>query len=630
MNSTIPSCTCTRSNDIKYKTSSSTTQEQISLYRTLPLQKPYKQEVHQHHFSQLTKMGKKSRRQKTGKDEIAVATRTLLAFNQIAIGRMQSNSEDEEQFNLAKKKLLDYEPKVLDAIPKVKGKQGYFSSNDRLSVIYCNLGSAYLPYYYYGDKVCLDGDFVAKPDECDKAISYFNKAKELDSAIDTTTGLHRYEADIIDCYVKFDRSDEAMIAFKEGKLRLRDHPPPIIKDFRLVENFVLSIANQLRDKGEHKHACDILNLVSDEIERCWGAPSQKLAFGILTGSSGSQKELQNEIMYCEKLHYLVHQQQHEFEAPFSAGMILGILYRKCCKYHIAMHHLQSALAFWKKSKSKDCRRHIIDIYIEMGWVYLDYGFGHEQNAMQVFGRALSKTKRISNAKKEGPSAKALRGIGIAYYDLGDWGRAIIAFENSLVACNEAEGHIYLGYVYLEKCLRLPPDTDGYVRADVMDCALGHDMMNQYKKLSKIGVSMALYSESEGIFLGVKLEVLRRNIDGAKTSIKQLFDTEINGYDDDVVYCHCCNQRHGESVELKKCAGCKVRYYCSKRHQKDKWRGRFIDHRMLCPYLNRWRRVKRRMKKEERSRDTLDSILNDFVEVIERVYINKYGVFIPGK
>jgi tetratricopeptide (TPR) repeat protein len=297
-----------------------------------------------------------------------------------------------------------------------------------------------------------------------------------------------------------------------------------------------------------------------------------------------------------------------------------------------MDHLQSALVFWKKSKADNYRKHIADIYIEMGWVYLDYGFGHEQNAMQVFGRALSKTKRISNLVKDGPSrvVKALNGMGVALYDVGDWDLAIELFEKSLVACNEAVAHIYLGYVYLEKCLRLPPDTDGYVRADVMDCALGHDMMNQYKKLSKIGVSMALYSESEGIFLGVKLEVLRRNIDGAKTSIKQLFDTEINGYDDDVVYCHCCNQRHGESVELKKCAGCKVRYYCSKRHQKDKWRGRFIDHRMLCPYLNRWRRVKRRMKKEERSRDTLDSILNDFVEVIERVYINKYGVFIPGK
>ena len=97
-----------------------------------------------------------------------------------------------------------------------------------------------------------------------------------------------------------------------------------------------------------------------------------------------------------------------------------------------MDHLQSALVFWKKSKADNYRRHIADIYIEMGWVYLDYGFGHEQNAMQVFGRALSKTKRISNLVKDGPSrvAKAFRGMGVAYYDLGDWDRAIEAFEES--------------------------------------------------------------------------------------------------------------------------------------------------------------------------------------------------------
>ena len=554
-------------------------------------------------------MGKKSKRPK---NEHAAAIRTLTTFNRMTQTMIESLADGAADEKLAKQ-LLDDEPKVLDAITKIRDKPGACD----LGVVYYNLGNITL-----SGNACLRANINA----CDKAVTYFKKATELDLAIDDKTGLLRYDGMIINSYLLVERWKETVVAFKTAKLRLTKRHPTR-QDYTLVEKFVLDIADKLTKNGTYEHAAEVLESVWDEIEQFWGAPSQKLAFGILASYSGSQNELRNEIMYYEKFNSLHRQNPGSDDR---GGMILGMLYRKCCKYHVAMDHLQSALVFWKKSKADNYRKHIADIYIEMGWVYLDYGFGHEQNAMQVFGRALSKTKRISNAKKEGPSAKALRGIGIAYYDLGDWGRAIIAFENSLVACNEAEGHIYLGYVYLEKCLRLPPDTDGYVRADVMDCALGHDMMNQYKKLSKIGVSMALYSESEGIFLGVKLEVLRRNIDGAKTSIKQLFDTEINGYDDDVVYCHCCNQRHGESVELKKCAGCKVRYYCSKRHQKDKWRGRFIDHRMLCPYLNRWRRVKRRMKKEERSRDTLDSILNDFVEVIERVYINKYGVFIPGK
>ena len=137
-------------------------------------------------------------------------------------------------------------------------------------------------------------------------------------------------------------------------------------------------------------------------------------------------------------------------------------------------------------------------------------------------------------------------------------------------------------------------------------------------MSKNGAAVGPYEESEGRFLAVKFLILRGNKDFARTLLEQLLDSEVNGYDDDDVYCHCCTQRHGESVELSKCAGCKVKYYCNRSHQKEKWRGRFIDHKMLCPYLNRWRRAKRRMERGKRSRDSLDSILNDFLALIENL------------
>ena len=46
----------------------------------------------------------------------------------------------------------------------------------------------------------------------------------------------------------------------------------------------------------------------------------------------------------------------------------------------------------------------------------------------------------------------------------------------------------------------------------------------------------------------------------------------------------------------------------------------MDHRMICPFLNRWRRVKRRMKKRKPTRgDFLECIKNDFVDMIECKY-----------
>jgi len=64
-------------------------------------------------------MGRKSRRQKIGKVEIAAAIRTLSTFNRMFTNAMESNSDYLEKEELVKK-LLKNESKVLAAIPKVQ------------------------------------------------------------------------------------------------------------------------------------------------------------------------------------------------------------------------------------------------------------------------------------------------------------------------------------------------------------------------------------------------------------------------------------------------------------------------------------------------------------------------------
>ena len=65
------------------------------------------------------------------------------------------------------------------------------------------------------------------------------------------------------------------------------------------------------------------------------------------------------------------------------------------------------------------------MYIQMGWTYLSRGAGHEQNALKVFRIVLSEAH--SSALLD----SAFRGMGIAYYDLRKWNRAIEAFNKSL-------------------------------------------------------------------------------------------------------------------------------------------------------------------------------------------------------
>lgn len=115
-----------------------------------------------------------------------------------------------------------------------------------------------------------------------------------------------------------------------------------------------------------------------------------------------------------------------------------------------------------------------------------------------------------------------------------------------------------------------------------------------------------FEESEVLYTSVKILCLQgdEKRDEAKHTLQHYFDIEMtmDMCGGNVVHCH---QRHGESAQLLKCAGCKVKYYCNRSHQEKKWRGRFIGHKTLCPFLQKWRRVKKNMKAGKRSRNSLE-------------------------
>jgi hypothetical protein len=122
----------------------------------------------------------------------------------------------------------------------------------------------------------------------------------------------------------------------------------------------------------------------------------------------------------------------------------------------------------------------------------------------------------------------------------------------------------------------------------------------------------------GAPLGIITCLLKGQKDLAKEFVKGVFGDVFVGCGTDgdaTVHCHCCHQhQQGETIHLLICSCCKVNHYCKRSHQKKKRRGRFSfisSHKMLsCPFLKRWRRVKREMKEEKPSRDSYELILDD--------------------
>jgi len=219
---------------------------------------------------------------------------------------------------------------------------------------------------------------------------------------------------------------------------------------------------------------------------------------------------------------------------------------------------------------------------------------------------------------------AFRGMGLAYYDLGKWNHAIEAFNKSLHECTKlmngekaqahVHAHLFLGNAYIEKYRTLPLNVGLEERTSLLKNAENH--------IDELNVLLANRpGKDDVLYIIAKVYCLldgRR--DAAKRVMGEMLDSEIDMccYGD-IVYCDYCGQRDGESVKLLVCAGCRVTCYCNRKHQKKEWRGRFVDHRTLCSFLNRWRRVKRRMKKGMPTRDSLECIKNDFVDMIECKY-----------
>jgi tetratricopeptide (TPR) repeat protein len=457
---------------------------------------------------------------------------------------------------------------------------------------------------------------VDNPDACNKAVSHYRKVIDQEVKL-----VGDYEADIIRCYLDFDRCDEAMEAFKAFSC---SH---VENDTAIDPEFIMSIARRFESKGGFVHKLRLQKLLSsfDLTVRSEALGEYRIAIDGYKSSLSISRD------------------QNDKSAEAHALKALGRVYAKIHKNHTAMNRLQKALAIRMQSKTKVSISQMIDIYIQMGYVHLNHGSGGmEQNALEVFETALQSyrlalvptdEKSPVTAKDAARLVSIYNGMGLTYYILGQWDRAIQVLNKSVEYVKHPkhvrypctmQTHYFLGCTYLQKYRTLPFDLGPEEPAQLLQNAWEH--MKLIISIKKYGGDFEWTSlgKKDEEYMGVTMSIimcLQGRRDEAKPCLQMYFDTEASRIkkDDDALYCHCCHQSHGESIKLKKCAGCKVNYYCNKTHQKKEWRGRFIGHRMLCPFLKRWRRVKRQMKKGRRSRDSFELILNHFFYMIEREY-----------
>lgn len=136
--------------------------------------------------------------------------------------------------------------------------------------------------------------------------------------------------------------------------------------------------------------------------------------------------------------------------------------------------------------------------------------------------------------------------------------------------------------------------------------VGHDFMSNLLEMRLI----------------VLCTLLDERINAAKIQASKYLEAVVDaGLTQNPHHCHYCNQVDGDNVELLKCPGCKVKYYCSEKHQKMCYTNcSFLDHKLVCPFLNRYRRLKLNMQKGKRSKENFDAVQNDLVKAVQNRFV----------
>ena len=93
-------------------------------------------------------------------------------------------------------------------------------------------------------------------------------------------------------------------------------------------------------------------------------------------------------------------------------------------------------------------------------------------------------------------------------------------------------------------------------------------------------------------------------------------------------CYTCKQRVQEQHTPLKCASCKAVWYCDKRHQRLTWQDERICHKVLCPLLRYWRRVKAGKAGETRCDEAFSSFFESIYPHL-KTFATRMPTYVDG-
>jgi len=431
-----------------------------------------------------------------------------------------------------------------------------------------------------------EGSIESRGSYSTKATLYYHEAVEFAKKARNNELFTKAVISLTECYVETGRVDEAMDLHKSRCDEIGKDPDEI-----------LLFAEILQDHREYSRALEIIEEHLETIERSWENQYQCYAYELIAELYWKTKDYAKSIVYFER-QLSIAKQTNKVDSEAQALNGLGRNYGRMGDYDNAMACLEQALV-----NRSELRVHRIRlVYIAMGDVLVAQE-GCEKDAILMFQQCCGLFEEGNEARVE-----VFLKLGQAYTNIEAWDDVVVALEESISIAESIEdkrvGNQWkvaakqsLGNAYLEKYGEsLPERNDELIRKALFfsDAAFHLQISNNDVKLA-----LRLDLAQEHYFLG--------DTENARNMLqKYLHGTVRMG----ASYCQACDQTCAKDAIMQKCSVCKVARYCSYAHSIQAWKKGRLCHKVMCPFLTRWRKIERG---QDTTADLCDELCNDFFE-----------------
>jgi tetratricopeptide (TPR) repeat protein len=441
-----------------------------------------------------------------------------------------------------------------------------------------------------------------------KAIHYFERAFALS---DKEIILHECVRQLLPLYLNEGRHDEAFVTVKRLAGKIPQH--------ELIDpDLILSLANELYEASLNERAIDILTMFLGTMNRSWDKDKRAKAYLIFGQGYIGLAEYEKGDSFFQKALAIT-------DDPVSKVNVLcsmGSMSSYSCNYDDALAALNQALEICSsestnKSATKSWSGITALVHTQIGDVLSEQG-KHDFEALESFERALVIIKEVDIGDTARKLGATYHGIGVVQGRLGNWDQAIkcLKLAHSCIgkSCIGKTTKRIESHLLSKHCEEI-----GRVRLDqyLWDERLRQNPQERKNVLMEASIFSQKSIEYHGscsnnAYLNyAQVAYFIHGIEEANKFLMSYFEAEMNKLNG--ICCRTCKRTAGKGADIKICRSCQVVDYCSLAHQTLAWRRGRLSHKVMCPFLKRYRLV---AKAENRiDTESVEDICKDFFETV---------------